>query len=316
MRVLVLARRDVAGAWCRLATELRRGGHDVRVVTFEPRADLRWPTDLAEIYDGGQELGELIANADAFHFVDLLPSEIGLLDARAHARIAAGTPVVLQCDTVPSVVRAREVVATAKRHGWPIVTTRPLGKLLPGAELIPPYVPWWQSPWLPQANGTRPRVRKTERIVVASSVRPLREVPKLEALIERAEAAAREASDVRVDVLCGRPHSLVLQRQRRAHLVLTASEGGLGRSALEALAQGIAVVADLDVGAWEAWAALGGALPPVVPSSALTEHVHALAYDTGPDARRVAWARKVLDPNRWFRACERWWTSARHVRAA
>ncbi len=313
MRVLVLARRDVAGAWCGLATELRRGGHDVRVVTFEPRADLRWPTDVAEIYDGGQEIATLIANADAFHFVDLLPSQIGLLDAKAHARIASGVPVVLQCDAVPNVVRAREIVAAAKAHGWPIVTTTPLGKLVPGAELVPPFVPFWRAPWLPQANGTRPRVRKTERIVFASSLRPLREVPKLEALVERAEAAARETTDVRVDVLCGRPHSLVLQRQRRAHLVLT---DGLGRTGLEALAQGIAVVADLDVAAWEAWAGLGGALPPVVPSSALVERVHGLPYDTGPDPRRIAWARAVLDPNRWFRACERWWTPVRQVRAA
>lgn len=314
MRVLVLARRDAAGAWCGLATELRRGGHDVRVVTFEPRADLGWPTDLAEIYDGGQELGTLLANADAFHFVDLLPREVALLDAKVHARIAAGARVVLQCDAVPDSARAREIVATANANGWPVVTTTPLGKLVPGAELLAPFVPWWRAPWVPQANGTRPRVRKTERVVLASSVRPLREVPKLEALVDRAESIAREASDVRVDVLCGRPHSLVLQRQRRAHLVLTVN--GLGRTGLEALAQGIAVVADLDVGAWEAWAALGGALPPVVPSSALAERIHALAFDGGPDARRVAWARTVLDPTRWFRACERWWTPVRHVRAA
>jgi len=316
MRVLVLARRDAAGSWTRLATELRRSGHDVRVVTFENKSELRWPTDVAEIYDGGQELATLVASADAFHCVDLLPAEIGLLDTHAHARIAAGAPVVLQCDAVPSPARAREILTMSARHGWPVVTTRPLGALLPRAEFLPPFVPWWRAPWIPQANGTRARVRKTERVVFAASTRPLREHPRLEALVERAEAAAREVDDVRVEVLCGRPHAMVLQRQRRSHLVLVASAGGLGRTGLEALAQGIAVVADLDVGQWEAWATLAGALPPVVPSVALAEHVHALAYDAGPDMRRVAWARSVLDPSRWLRACERWWTPARLARAA
>jgi hypothetical protein len=314
--VLVLARRDAAGSWCRLATELRNRGHDVRVVTFETRAELRWPTDVAEIYDAGQELATLIASAEAFHFVDLLPAEIGLLDGEPIARIGAGARVVLQCDAVPSPARAREIVAVAARHGWPVVTTRPLGKLLPRAEFLPPFVPFWRAPWIPQPSGTRPRVRKAERIVFASSTRPLREHPRLEALVERAEAAAREADDVRVEVLCARPQSQVLQRQRRSHLVLVASTGGLGRTGLEALAQGISVVADLDVFAWEAWAALAGSLPPIVPSAALVEHVHALHFDDGPDPRRVAWARAVLDPTRWFRACERWWTPTRLARAA
>jgi hypothetical protein len=313
MRTLVMARRDAAGSWCRLATELRRCGRDVRVVTFENPSELRWPTDVAEIYDGGQELCTLIARADAFHFVDLLPEEIGLLDGAAHARIADGAPVVLQCDAMPSPARAREILAASAKNGWPIVTTRPLAKLLPGAEFMPPFVPWWRAPFIPQATGTRPRVRKSERIVFASSTRPLRERPRLEALVERAEAAAREAADVRVEVLCGKPHAQILQRQRRSHLVLCASAGGLGRSGLEALAQGLTVVADLDAAAWESWATLAGSLPPVVPSSSLSERVHALAYDQGPDARRIAWARSVLDPNRWLRACDRWWTPAVRV---
>lgn len=316
MRVLVLARRDAAGSWSRLATELRRIGNDVRVVTFEVPAEPCWPSDLAEIYDGGQELALLLATADAFHFVDLLPDEVGLLGDDVHARLRDGAPVVLQCDAVPTLARARRMVELATKHGWPMVTTRPLGKLLPGAEFLPPFVPYWRAPWIPQANGTRPRVRRSERIVFASSTRPLRQHPRLEALVERAEAAAREVPDVRVEVLCARPHAMVLQRQRRSHLVLLATEGGLGRTGLEALAQGITVVADLDVHSWEAWAALAGALPPIVPTSALAEHVHALPYDAGPDPRRVAWARAVLDPTRWFRGCDRWWSRARLAHAA
>jgi len=316
MRVLVLARRDAGGSWCRLATELRRIGHDVRVVTFEVPAELRWPTDLAEIYDGGQELATLLASAEALHFVDLLPEEVGLLDDEVHARLRSGAPVVLQLDAVPTPARARKVIEVAARHGWPIVTTRPLGKLVPGAEFMPPFLPYWRAPWIPQVAGTRPRVRRTERIVFASSTRPLRERPRLEALVDRAEAVARALDDVRVEVLCGRAHAQVLQRRRRSHLVLVASDGGLGRTGLEALAQGLAVVADLDVVQWEAWSALAGALPPVVPSSALDEHVQALAYDAGPDPRRVAWARGVLDPTRWFRACTRWWTRRSCARAA
>lgn len=316
MRVLVLARRDAGGSWAHLAACLRaRGIADARVVAFDGEPTLRWAQDVAEVFDGGQELAHLVEHADAFHFVDLVPEEVALFGGRVAQRCRApGMPVVLQCDRRPSPTRARELARLADEHGWSLATTRPLA--LPGAQLLAPFVPLWRAPWLPQCAGTQARTRRSERNVIATSSRALRERPALERRIDEAERIARGLPDVRVEVIAAKPQALALQRRRRAHLIITGGDG-LGRNALESLAHGIPTVVDLSPADHAAWTELaGGRPPPIVAPARLEEAMHATLAADDPQSLVRAWAASVLDPQRWIDACAAWWSTQAAARAA
>jgi hypothetical protein len=312
---LVLARQDVRGSWAHLATQLRHQGlAEVRVVTFHHDPEQGWPVDIADVFDGGQELLHLLRQADAYHFVDLLPDDVSLFDGLVAERVASGRVLVsLQVDDRPSPIDARRISATASRHGWPVVATRAC--TLPGARLLAPFIPLWRGAHSPLAAGTRARMLGGERIVFASSEGRLRDNPRLESLVERAEAMARRVPELRIETVVGRPHAQVLARRRRAHLVL-GGDDGLGRDGLEALAQGIATVAELSCAEHEAWSVIGGAPIPIIAPHQLEDAL--LDLDRvlpGCDARRE-WAMRAADPTRWFGQCASWWSTTTRVRAA
>ncbi len=284
------------------------------MVTFTHDPALGWPADIADVFDGGQELEYLIRTAEAFHFVDLLPGDVALFDGLV-ARRCTTEPVrvTLQVDERPQVAWAQELGRLCEQYNWPLVSTRP--RVHPSAEFIAPFVPLWRAPWIPACIGTRQRTRTGERIVFASSATRLRDQPRLETLVERAEAASRKLTDVRVEVLTARPHSAVLQRRRRSHLVLVGADG-LGRTGLESLAQGIATVAELSAADHEAWTRLAGAPPPVIPAHALEAAMSELAVELEPDLARRRWALAAADPQRWIDRCSSWWTGDSTQRAA
>ncbi|MFO0635982.1 MAG: hypothetical protein U0168_24345, partial [Nannocystaceae bacterium] len=90
-QLLVFALRDPAGSWVHLARALRAEGlAQVRVVTLDHDPQCGWPTDIAEVFDGGQELAHLVDHADAFCLVDLQPEEVTLFGGRVAARIERG----------------------------------------------------------------------------------------------------------------------------------------------------------------------------------------------------------------------------------
>jgi len=314
VRLLILARHDVAGSWFHLSALLRRHGiADARVVTFAHDPTLGWPVDIADVFDGGQELEHLMRTADAFHLVDLLPDDVPLFDGLLARRCDGGAGLTLQVDERPTPVRVREIERVASERGAQIVATRP--HVVPDAELIAPFVPLWRAPWIPQCSGTRSRTRTAERTVFASTTTRLRDRPRLEALVERAELAARELGDVRVEVLAGKPHAHVLQRRRRSHLVLVGGSG-LGRTGLEALAQGVPIVAELSAAEHEAWSRLAGSPPPVVDVFALERAIDELDRMVEPDPGLRRWAEAAADPRRWLERATTWWNGDRSRRAA
>ena len=218
-RLVVFADRDRAGSWTTLAHALRTLGlADARVVTLADDPALAWPHDIAEVFDGGQELGHLVRTADLLVFVDVLPDELGLFDGMLAARARDGrTRVLVQCDDAPTPLRAHAIARAVGREGWSLATTRPPCTTLAaaGARFLAPFVPWWRAPLLPLAAGTRLRLRRNERIVYASSTTPLREQPLLEGWIDRAEqvaAVAREPDFLRADQFV-----VVGQQRQRLH---------------------------------------------------------------------------------------------------
>lgn len=317
-RLVVFADRDRAGSWTALAHALRTLGlAEARVVTLADDPALAWPHDIAEVFDGGQELSHLVRNADLMVFVDVLPDEIGLFDGLLAARARDGqTRVLLQCDEPPTPLRAHAIARAVAKEGWSLVTTRPPSAALAaaGAHFLAPFVPWWRAPLLPLAAGTRLRLRRNERIVFASSTRALREQPLLEGWIDRAEQIAAHAPGVRIEVMTAKPHAAVAQRRRRAHLVLAGA--GIGRTALESMAQGVPTMVQLDASARAAWTKLAGAPPPVVDPDALEPTIDALIPTAEPSLALRRWVGRAADPHHWLRACEGWLAKRPHARAA
>ncbi len=290
---------------------MRQRGAPVRVVTLDNDPALAWPTDIADVWDGGQELAHLLRTADVFHLVDLVPADIDLLGDVVPTRCHGpdGPRVVLQCDERREPSELARLAELADAHRWAIVTT--VVQPAPVGELIAPFLPFWRAPWLPQPPGTRMRARRPTRSVFACSSRPLRERPVLEQLVDTAETIARSLTDVRVEVMNNKAHARVLQQRRRCHLALVAGDDGFGRTGFEALAQGIVAVADVDERERAAWTALAGGTPmPVVASRDLPARMRSLATDLGPDPRLRAWVEAAADPRRWFALCERLWQPA------
>ena len=136
-RLVVFADRDRAGSWATLAHALRTLGlADARVVTLADDPALAWPHDIAEVFDGGQELGHLVRTADLLVFVDVLPDELGLFDGMLAARARDGrTRVLVQCDDAPTPLRAHAIARAVGREGWSLATTRPPCTTLAAAVL-------------------------------------------------------------------------------------------------------------------------------------------------------------------------------------
>ncbi|MBX7081749.1 MAG: hypothetical protein K1X88_21275 [Nannocystaceae bacterium] len=315
-QLLVFALRDPAGSWVHLARALRAEGVvQARVVTLEHDPQCGWPTDIAEVFDGGQELAHLVDHADGFCLVDLQPEEVTLFGGRVAARIERGdVRVAMQIDSTRNELRARALARTAAHRGWPLVCSRPGLAGTAGVETLAPFLPLTRAPWLPQPPGTRARARRHQAMVFASALGPLRDDAELEGWVDAAEALAASNPGVRVEVLCARAHGIVAARRRRASLSLVG--GGLGRTALESLAQGVPVVTTMTPPEHAAWSLLAGAPPPVHEPASLPQLLAALHPAADPDLRLRAWALRAAAPQRWFDAVTRWMAPHAAHRAA
>jgi hypothetical protein len=316
VRVLFVAQSDPRGSVHRLARVLREQSvADARVMMLsEPRrGDPHY--DLARLHDGGQELEELLRTADVLHLVDLVPSQLPIVQSIV-ARRSIAPRWVLQWDRAPFRTELREINDLGRIADLCTIATRS-GILEDADAFVPPMVPIWRPPWTPVLPGTHLRTRRASAAIFASTPGSLQEDPRLEALIDRAENVASVCPNRHLEVLTGRPHVQVLQRQRRSQLVLAAAQHGLPTSALEALAQGLRVVVDAPPEDLAAYALLAGGTPaPVLLPEDLPEAIADLDPSADPDEGAIAWARCVLDPRRWLGVCLRLYNRPPFARAA
>ena len=316
MRVLFIAQSDPRGSVHRLARLLRQETiAQARVMTLsEPRRGDP-PYDLARLHDGGQELEELLRTADVLHLVDLVPSQLPIVQTVMGQR-AIEPRWVLQWDREPFRSELREMRQLAGSAEVRTIATR-TGILEDADAWLPPVLPIWRPPWTPVLPGTHLRTRRTECTIFASTRGLLYDDPRLEALVDRAENVASVCPHRHVEVFASRPHVQTLQRQRRAQLVLTASDHGLPTAALEALAQGVRVVVDGPRDEWTPYAKLAGGTPaPVLRPDEMPEAIAELDPTADPDEAAVAWAHCVLDPRRWLGACLRLYAPRCYARVA
>ena len=311
MRVLLVAARDPGGSLFYLAQELRRRGlADVRASVLDASASPGVAFDIADIHDNGAELSQLIARADVLHFVDLVPDRVELLGTKLADIVQRGSRVriIVQLDGGLGTADTRRVRECASERAWSLLATRAGLAGEWGAHFLPPFIPWWRAPWTPLAEGTRSRESlRRPGIVFVSSLRPLQQNPELELLVDKAEA--HTSDKLRLEVMTNLAHRHVLRRRRSSHLTLAASRGGLGRSALESLCQGVPVITKLDDDLAGSYAALaGGMIPPVLEPEALDDAIEAIEPRGASDPELRRWATRVLDPQRWFDTCAALWS--------
>ena len=204
-----------------LGQELRGRGVDARLITLAPPQAGGFPTDIADVFDGGAEIRALIDTADVFHFVDVLPAQLELFD-RKLAQAVLGRPVIVQLDDPADLILAREARRSASAGRFTLITTRPGIARRTGATLYAPFVPWWRGPWTPLLPGTRGResVRRPG-VVFASSLEPLHRKAGLERLVDEADSLIAGAN--LLETACERSQRTVQARRRFAHVALVAS---------------------------------------------------------------------------------------------
>ncbi len=304
MRALFVAKADPGGSLYYLTRHLRaHAGIDARLITLTPPGVFAWPTDVGDLFDGGQELRHLLQAADVLHMVDLVPTAEHPLQEAIAARLAGPRPpkLVLQWDD-PIAKTAH--VGMHAIDGAARLATRPGLAQAYRARLVPPFVPTWMGPWSPQPLGTRLRQRLTHAEIVVTSRRPLAQSRKLEALVDDVEAASLPHRRFKMVVLVGKPHREVLQRRRRAHVALCVSRDGLSRTALESLAVGAVTVMEAPAFDAHRYADFAGkAPPPLVQRANVGDVLAQLFPQHEPQAEAVAWARRALAPEHWVRAC-------------
>ena len=316
-KVLVIAHSDVGGSLCYLAQEMRRREKaDVRVLTLNQDSFAHDSHDLNELYDGGQEIESLVDACDVLHFVDLPPLEVEI--SKRPLVEKKNCKFVVQIDGRNL---EHDVLATAKlaqERGWELLSTKPGFSLKTGAHFLPPFIPWWRGPWRPLLPGTRSleSIRRPGVVFTSSRVAIDRR-PELEALLDRAEDFAairnhklgRDAPAIYMESVVRKAHRQVLQRRRFAHLSLAVAHDGLALSALESLAQGVRVITDLNQEEAQLYREHAqGENVPVIACGALEQTIEHLSPREDGDPRLSDWARRCLDPTRWFEHCERLWS--------
>lgn len=302
VRALIIAAGDVGGCLAHLAHELRvQGIAAARVITGERDPQAGFDEDICSPIDGGAEARLLLSRADALHLVDLHPERTSVFGASLDHGERGPRPGILQIDRAPQ-SQWRALADAAGVRDWRLVTTRPAVAAVTGAELMLPFIPLARGPWRPLAAGTRSResVRRPG-LVFASARVPLRHRPLLERLLDDVEAELGPGQ--MLDTLVARPQRQVLRRRRYAHLTLSAGKFGLPLSALESLAQGVAVLADTPDTWVDAYAGVVGSPPPVYPRRALDRAIAAISPREPADPRLRAWAEVALDPGRWHSLC-------------
>lgn len=290
----------------------RRDWSNLRCVVLDVEQSSRLPLDLHDLFDGGAELRALLDGAQHLHCVDLDPEQhdvAGVPLELLRSRLGAEN-LTIHLSERPSWLGPTQLAAwaTRMRDAGSFVTAGvpSLAQEL-GVECMPAFVPWWRSRWTPILPKTRARESiNRPKVVFASSVRPFESRPEFEAFIDRVQALPGD--DWMLEVLTGRSQANVLARRRFAHLVLTRNQDGLALSALESLVQGVPVVAELDDLSVKEYAKLaGGDPPPVIAPNYVEAAIANLSAKAEAEPSLVAWGRRLLAPERWFRYCEAHW---------
>lgn len=296
---LIVVADDVGGSMNALARDLRRQGHNARVLSFAPELSLGFPIDLYQGVDGGRELLSVAGQAEHLHLVDCSFDMLGPWASPLRAKIEVGrVSLSLQMDGGLSVAHYKQELRAWKAQSTHCVATRPGLACTLGVEFLPPYIPVQQANYRPLVTGTRQRENKNRNArFFFSAQHPLSNYPQVESLLDAWEA--QDGKDV--EVLTGAHHREVLRKRRRAHLTVSTGSDYYSRSCLEAWAAGLRVVALSQDPTWvQAYEALAGGPSPALDKASFEQALSQVDAHQVPDLDAHRWAHQLLDPRRWW----------------
>lgn len=307
MRIVMIAENDPAGVGSLLRNALHRHtDHVCRLVTTQTRYTHAWEKDL-HVPDldaaGREELTAVLEAADIFHFHMLADEHMPLGDLTA-APFLPGKRIVHHHHGHP-VFRANPGLFQEKyrRLGRTnlLVSTPDLLRKLPGARWQPNLVP----EHLPAYRPVRRAPDSTVRLAHSPTRKDLKNTDDLLAVCR---SLAAELPELRLELIDDVPHAECLARKQACDMVFDHMQGYYGMVSLEALSQGLPVIAGLDDWNTATIRSYFGCdvLPWVVARDreALASAIRRLVRDPGERARIGAASRAFM---------ETVWTEARLV---
>lgn len=292
---------DLGGSMNALARELRRRGHNTRVLSLAPDPELGFPVDLHASIDAGRELLAVADSCTRLHMVDCAFELLGPWASIIKEKIEAGqAELSLQFD---GEMPRSQALAEQKAWGNKISrqwATRPVLAEQLGCDFYPPYLEIQRPGYLPVAPGTRSRETKDRRARFFYAGRfPLVQYPAVEALVEQWE----DLSGGELKVLTRAEHRMVLSERRFASFTACNGVDYLSRSTLEALAAGLHVVSPF-LGTWcEAYQDLaGGKAVPCLDVEQYRKCLSDVQAYLEPDLEARRWVQALLQPERWIAA--------------
>lgn len=245
MRVVMIAINDPAGTASLMRQALERHTqHSCRLVTLEIRYNFMFPKDLhlPWLDDAGlQELEEALADAELFHFhmtadenLPLGPFDLRqFLQGKALVHHHHGHP-----DFRGNPEKYQKKYAALGRKNL-LVSTPDLLHKLPGAVWQPNFVPQNDAGYTPAGERNDGKMR-----IGHSPTR--KDLKNTEELLRVYSRLQKKFDNLELDVIENTPHVQCLKRKRRCDIFFDHMQGYFGMASLEALSQGVPVVAGLD----------------------------------------------------------------------
>lgn len=245
MRIVMMAINDPAGAAIAQANALNRyTGHECRLITKELRYNFMFQKDLHEEWllpDDRHEVAALLESADVFHF-HMTADEDLTFSGLCPRDFLRGKIVVHHHhghhDFRSNPLRFQQKYKERKRRKL-LVSTPDLLHLLPGARWQPNIVPLFDPLYLPMPGKPESPVK----VAHSPTRKDLKNTDEFLAVMRRIRG---EGGDVVLELIENTAHVECLRAKRRCHILFDHLQGYFGVSSLEALSQGLCVVAGLD----------------------------------------------------------------------
>jgi hypothetical protein len=245
MRIVMMAINDPAGAAIAQANALNRHtGHECRLITKELRYNFMFQKDLHEEWllpEDRHEVAALLESADVFHFHMTADEDLSFCGLCPRDFMQGKTLVHHHHghhDFRSNPLKFQHKYKERRRRKL-LVSTPDLLHLLPGARWQPNIVPLFDPLYRPMPGKPESPVR-----VAHSPTR--KDLKNTDEFLEVMRLVRAEGHDVALELIENTAHVECLRTKRRCHILFDHLQGYFGVSSLEALSQGLCVVAGLD----------------------------------------------------------------------